>query len=844
MPTASENKTTRFEYNLDGNMTKLIAENPTTGNQVTEWIYGVTVAQGSALESKALVYQKVYPDSTDTADRVTYTYNRQGQGTTMTDQAGTIHSYSYDKLGRILEDAATFPSGSDLDQTVTKITRSYEVRGMLETVSSIGSGPTVLNQVQLAYNAYAQLARDYQSHSGPVNPASTLNVAYSYADGSANTVRRTGTTYPDGTTIITTAYIGTDADALSRPDALKEGGDPLCSYRYLGAGVFIGVKYDAASDVELTYEDGGTGDAGDKYTGLDRFGRLIETLWKKGAAAQVHSQYGRNRFGGVVWRKDLAAHAQSVTTEDNYYTYDDLYQVKDRQRGNLTVTPPIGITALQQEEDWTYDATGNWQSYSNTAPTSAQARINNKANEITLLSSSAGGINPDYDPAGNMLTLPTAPGTGTGQYTLKWDAWNRLVEVKDGSTTVAAYTYDGAFRRLTITSAGQTRHFYYNRQWRTVEERIAGATITVERQYTWGLRDRWDLLRRKGTTSGSLDEVHFCLDDYLDPVAIVGEDGLVNERHTYDIFGNVRFLSPDYNTRAASACGWDWLFHGEFRDVATGLYNYGFRYYDTSLGWWLSRDPIREQGGTNLYRFPENDPLSGRDYVGLMNPTNITSDLKEKGGKYSGFIYSCYCGWIDAAHLNVGESLVDQIVKGVNRKTGRLKLIGAIYILKDLSPETILDIVTDYTSAIEKKQAEKWFSNSGFALEDMTSNYLGALLALGTRGMPGGLTLDQLKEKCGVLSVAESNIVRYQFSTPPNDEKINPKLWISPKDGKCCAGYRRAKPFEGGIEHNEANGNTRIPIIVKCPCNPLDPAKKAEADKLFNRGSGQFKKLK
>ena len=626
MPTASENKTTRFEYNLDGNLVKLIAENPTTGDQVTEWFYGVTVAQGSQVESNALVYQKVYPDSTDTADRVTYTYNRQGQVTTMTDQAGTIHSYSYDKLGRILEDAATFPSGSDLDQTVKAITRSYEVRGMLETVSSIGSGTTVLNQVQLAYNAYAQLEKDYQEHSGAVDTGTSLFVAYSYADGSANTVRRTGITYPDtdtaptGATTITTAYIGTDADALSRPDALEEGSTTLCSYRYLGAGVFIGVKYDAASDVELTYEDGGTGDAGDKYTGLDRFGRLIETLWKKGTAAQVHSQYGRNRFGGVVWRKDLTAHAQSVTTEDNFYQYDGLYQVKEHQRGELTGTPPSGITNLQQEEDWTYDATGNWDSYTNSDPTTSQDRTNNQANEITEIINPGGTISPAYDPVGNMLTMPTEPGTSTAQYSLKWDAWNRLVEVKDGTSIVAAHTYDGIYRRLILTNATETRHYYYNRQWRPVEERVTGASIAVDRQYTWGLRDRWDLLLRKRFDGGTTNNTHFCLRDYLDPVAIVGEDGLVKERTTYDAFGKTRFLAPDYTARTASTHGWNWLFHGEFRDTATGLYNYGFRYYAATMGRWLTRDPLTELAGSNLLGFCGNQATRFIDLFGLRVP--------------------------------------------------------------------------------------------------------------------------------------------------------------------------------------------------------------------------------
>ena len=54
----------------------------------------------------------------------------------------------------------------------------------------------------------------------------------------------------------------------------------------------------------------GTGsNGGDIYTGLDRFGQLIETIWKPTSGANlVQSSYGRNRFGGVVWRRDDAAH--------------------------------------------------------------------------------------------------------------------------------------------------------------------------------------------------------------------------------------------------------------------------------------------------------------------------------------------------------------------------------------------------------------------------------------------------------------------------------------------------------------------------------------------------------
>ena len=383
----------------------------------------------------------------------------------------------------------------------------------------------------------------------------------------------------------------------------------------------------------MTYQDGGTGDAGDQYTGLDRFGRLVETLWKTGSADQVRSKYGRNRFGGVVWRRDDEAHAQSpgVDTEDNYYGYDGLYQVKERQRGDLTGAPPdyTGITNLQQEEDWTYDATGNWSAYDNTNPANSQTRTHNVANEITETSASPGDFTPTYDPVGNMTTLPQTPGTSTDEYDLTWDAWNRLIAVKDGSTVVASYHYDGLTRRLTKTTAVETRHYYHNTDWRALEDRVEGATITVDRQYTWSLQARWDLLRRKRSTTGSLDETLFLLRDYLDPVAVVGADGLVLERYAYDAFGNVRFLAPDYSDRSGSDFDWEFLFHAEFRDTDTKLYHYGYRYYDTRLGSWLSRNPIGEKGRMSFYAFAINDAVSLVDIPGLDSRESI-SDYVER----------------------------------------------------------------------------------------------------------------------------------------------------------------------------------------------------------------------
>lgn len=40
-------------------------------------------------------------------------------------------------------------------------------------------------------------------------------------------------------------------------------------------------------------------------------------------------------------------------------------------------------------------------------------------------------------------------------------------------------------------------------------------------------------------------------------------------------------------------------------------------HYDPNIGRWLSRDPIAERGGVNLYGFVENDGISRSDYLGL-----------------------------------------------------------------------------------------------------------------------------------------------------------------------------------------------------------------------------------
>jgi RHS repeat-associated protein len=637
VPCVGENRTTGYQHNLDGKLKKLTSYNAATGNQETQWIYGVTEAGGSEINSKDLLWKKILPMGSAGGDGTSiYKYNRQGQATEFQDAADTIHSYAYDKLGRNTSDIAS-NLATGVDGSILKITRAYDDHLRLSKVGSYATAgsTTPLHEVSYGYNTFGQLTADRQEHAGAVH-GSTRQVGYQYADGTTttnnNTIRPTGLTYPSSTPITTIKYTaGTAADKLSRPDILALGGTDEVAYRYLGLGQVVGVTYLAthiSTPVHMTYEDGGLGTAGDKYSGLDNFGRVVETLWKKDMTVMQNASYGYDRASARKWRRDDLAHALGGAQQnrhDNFYWHDGLYQIKERQLGNLTGAAPnyTGIDNLQQNEDWCYDASGNWQKYGNTDDSLLQTRTHNTANEITSVANPTGVIQPAYDKAGNQ-TADIAPGDWDRQFDLKWDAWNRLIQVMHSSTVIQTNAYDGLSRRITSSDGTDTVHYYYDQSWRAVEEYL-NSDSTPNRRYLWGLRSRWDLAKRERNDSGSLNEKRYVLYDAMDPVAICDEGGDITQRFEYSPFGETAFLNDDFSPDPTPA-DWNWLFHGEFRDRDTGYYNYGYRYYNPTTGRWINRDPIGEMGGLNLYQMVLNNLIDTLDLFGAESTETAVGD--------------------------------------------------------------------------------------------------------------------------------------------------------------------------------------------------------------------------
>jgi RHS repeat-associated protein len=102
---------------------------------------------------------------------------------------------------------------------------------------------------------------------------------------------------------------------------------------------------------------------------------------------------------------------------------------------------------------------------------------------------------------------------------------------------------------------------------------------------------------------------------------LVDSSGNIQARYDYDPYGRVTLVQ---GTNIA-----DFQFAGMYIHQPSGLYLTKYRAYDPNAGRWLSRDPIGERVGLNLYGYCNKDPINNIDPLGLdytQTGPNLTVD--------------------------------------------------------------------------------------------------------------------------------------------------------------------------------------------------------------------------
>ena len=95
--------------------------------------------------------------------------------------------------------------------------------------------------------------------------------------------------------------------------------------------------------------------------------------------------------------------------------------------------------------------------------------------------------------------------------------------------------------------------------------------------------------------------------------------------YKYDPYG--RTLSSSGTLAAANT----YRFSSKEIHPSSGLYYYGYRFYDPDTQRWVNRDPIEESGGMNLYGYVVNSPTEHLDPHGLA-----LFGLYDTWGEYAG----------------------------------------------------------------------------------------------------------------------------------------------------------------------------------------------------------------
>jgi len=321
---------------------------------------------------------------------------------------------------------------------------------------------------------------------------------------------------------------------------------------------------------------------------------LVHVLNMAGTNRVSQFGYLNDAIGRRTQRLDtLAGYALPVTNEFGY-----------NSRSELT-SAAMGTNKF----GYVFDSIGNRELERVNLTTNVYA-----ANALNQYANVSNGVvwTPEYDLDGNMTFLPSTSGGGAGGegWYLQWDAENRLVSASN-ATEVIRYQHDYMGRRVWRAAAGITNRFDYD-GWALIRERTYTETHTLTNTYFYG-PDLSGSLQGAGTIGGLLARVgeggtlYYTYDGNGNVSDLVDPTGTVRGHYEYAPFGGLTALTGDL------AGSNPFRFSTKRQDESTGLLYYGYRDLDTAWGRWVSRDPIDEKGGINVYQIAHNNALNGID---------------------------------------------------------------------------------------------------------------------------------------------------------------------------------------------------------------------------------------
>ena len=193
---------------------------------------------------------------------------------------------------------------------------------------------------------------------------------------------------------------------------------------------------------------------------------------------------------------------------------------------------------------------------------------------------------------------------------------------------VVSNRYDYLDRRVQKITSEATHTYFYD-GWMLIKEIVANTNGTIDViEYHWG-KDLSGTIGGAGGVGGLLylkrnGAIYVpWYDAYGNVMGYWDAQGNVVAQYTYDAFGKL------ISSSGPMADVFAIRYSTKYFDVETGFYYYGYRFYSPELMRWITRDPIGEEGGVNLYAMCENNSVAQFDVFGLYELTLISDNTVE-----------------------------------------------------------------------------------------------------------------------------------------------------------------------------------------------------------------------
>lgn len=552
-----------------------------------------------------------------------YYYDEVGNLVKVTNAATKSTTYSYDNLNRLT--VTSYPDGMSetygydnngnvvkkVDKASIKTLSSYDSLNRVSATTYCGTtiiGTSYVydknsNPLQIL-NQNATVSYIYDSRNRVLNETyaanpTTRTVVDLGCSGSGGSITRTGgvaKTYHVGWT-----YNGELLNTLMYPTIYSSNPDITIKYAYDGLGRVLNVNQSGTSSY---YARSFTYYRNDQVKGFQFGNNLIQnytydslsrasTITLSGTTTMSLS-YAYNNTGTVA----------SVTGQVNAATVNEQYRYDPLQRlTNSSVASSGSTTTLWYE----YDNLGNRvrQKLNGTITRYSYNSVNELTNSTTY-SAPQTTVAYSYDPDGNMKTR-NVTSTGTVRWLYTWDATGRLLTVTN-STGQVQYAYDGMGRMVEAAEGGAQWFIAYTGSQILYKNHVN--LNNYEYVYAAGLRIVLQIDRTAPSTyyfhSDALGSVRMIT--YSDSTSVYTDN--------YQPFGQDNGTPKgSYRDRAVDK------FVGERWTAATSLYYDFQRWYDPTIGRFISQDPfaghLSHPQTLNPYVYVDDSPTSSTDPTGM-----------------------------------------------------------------------------------------------------------------------------------------------------------------------------------------------------------------------------------